>query len=294
MAAPPSRWTTGPPSSPRSRRPAARPRAGLVSKCRAKMTARSLLGLLPTRVWVSALHSGRAASWWVSESQLNKMRGGEIAVSSQEPMVALDPMFSDTYGSPADPALFRGVPPEARPRRSPRSCSARWLCVNTDRGCEKLIRTSCRRHRPARLPSLSRSAGEPQLPSPTSPPPRSRASSRPRSSACSKPWSGLAMVMVHRVRCMHQHVRRRRRRVHRRGRVRTAAAVLDKLIAPVHDAGAAKTIPTSKGSGYRSCGWRRSQSMVPPPRLLANQLVSARCHCTKERLSCPAAPRDSC
>jgi peptide/nickel transport system permease protein len=63
------------------------------------MTARSLLGLLPDGVSISA----GSIRWQdrelvgLPEAQLNGVRGREIAMISQEPMVALDPMFSVAY-----------------------------------------------------------------------------------------------------------------------------------------------------------------------------------------------------
>ena len=71
---------------------------GLVgeSGCGKTMTARSLLGLLPDGVSIargSVLWRGRDLAG-LSERQLNAVRGREIAMISQEPMVALDPMFS--------------------------------------------------------------------------------------------------------------------------------------------------------------------------------------------------------
>ena len=74
---------------------------GLVgeSGCGKTMTARSLLGLLPDGVSVSGgeiLWQGRDLVG-LSEKQANAVRGREIAMISQEPMVALDPMFSIAY-----------------------------------------------------------------------------------------------------------------------------------------------------------------------------------------------------
>ncbi|NYJ08539.1 dipeptide/oligopeptide/nickel ABC transporter permease/ATP-binding protein [Petropleomorpha daqingensis] len=74
---------------------------GLVgeSGCGKTMTARSLMGLLPDGVAIS----GGSIRWTdrelvgLSETQLNEVRGREIAMISQEPMVALDPMFSIAY-----------------------------------------------------------------------------------------------------------------------------------------------------------------------------------------------------
>ncbi len=71
---------------------------GLVgeSGCGKTMTARSLMGLLPEGVSVSGgsiLFQGTDLAG-LTEGQLNDIRGREIAMISQEPMVALDPMFS--------------------------------------------------------------------------------------------------------------------------------------------------------------------------------------------------------
>ncbi len=71
---------------------------GLVgeSGCGKTMTARSLIGLLPDGVSVT----GGSIRWrgrelaGLSEPELDRVRGREIAMISQEPMVALDPMFS--------------------------------------------------------------------------------------------------------------------------------------------------------------------------------------------------------
>ncbi|MDH2443168.1 dipeptide/oligopeptide/nickel ABC transporter permease/ATP-binding protein [Amnibacterium sp. CER49] len=86
---------------------------GLVgeSGCGKTMTARSLLGLLPDGVSVS----GGAILWrgrdlvGLSERELNAVRGQEIAMISQEPMVALDPMFSIAYQLTQPLRRFRGL-----------------------------------------------------------------------------------------------------------------------------------------------------------------------------------------
>jgi peptide/nickel transport system permease protein len=86
---------------------------GLVgeSGCGKTMTARSLLGLLPDGVEVS----GGAIVWQgrdlagLSEKELAAVRGREIAMISQEPMVALDPMFSVEYQLLRPIRRFRGV-----------------------------------------------------------------------------------------------------------------------------------------------------------------------------------------
>jgi peptide/nickel transport system permease protein len=86
---------------------------GLVgeSGCGKTMTARSLLGLLPDGVSVSdgsILWQGRELVG-LPESRLNEVRGREIAMISQEPMVALDPMFSISYQLTQPIRRFRGV-----------------------------------------------------------------------------------------------------------------------------------------------------------------------------------------
>jgi peptide/nickel transport system permease protein len=86
---------------------------GLVgeSGCGKTMTARSLLGLLPDGVAVS----GGSIRWQgrelvgLSDRELNRIRGQEIAMISQEPMVALDPMFSIAYQLTQPIRRFRGV-----------------------------------------------------------------------------------------------------------------------------------------------------------------------------------------
>jgi peptide/nickel transport system permease protein len=86
---------------------------GLVgeSGCGKTMTARSLLGLLPDGVSVSGgsiLWQGRQLAG-LSEKELDEVRGRGIAMISQEPMVALDPMFSVAYQLVGPIRRFRGV-----------------------------------------------------------------------------------------------------------------------------------------------------------------------------------------
>jgi peptide/nickel transport system permease protein len=86
---------------------------GLVgeSGCGKTMTARSLMGLLPDGVGVS----GGSIRWdgrelvGLGEKDLVGIRGREIALISQEPMVALDPMFSIAYQLTQPIRRFRGV-----------------------------------------------------------------------------------------------------------------------------------------------------------------------------------------
>ncbi|MEN9989354.1 MAG: hypothetical protein RL508_333 [Actinomycetota bacterium] len=66
------------------------------SGCGKTMTALSVIGVLPKGVQISSgsvFLNGRNIAGW-SEKQLNAIRGHEMAYISQEPMVALDPMFS--------------------------------------------------------------------------------------------------------------------------------------------------------------------------------------------------------
>ena len=86
---------------------------GLVgeSGCGKTMTARSLIGLLPDGVSVSGgsiLWQGRDLAV-LPEKELNAIRGREIAMISQEPMVALDPMFSVAYQLIQPLRRIRGV-----------------------------------------------------------------------------------------------------------------------------------------------------------------------------------------
>jgi peptide/nickel transport system permease protein len=86
---------------------------GLVgeSGCGKTMTARSLMGLLPDGVSVSGgsiLWQGRELVG-LSDRELNAIRGREIALISQEPMVALDPMFSIAYQLIQPLRRIRGV-----------------------------------------------------------------------------------------------------------------------------------------------------------------------------------------
>jgi peptide/nickel transport system permease protein len=86
---------------------------GLVgeSGCGKTMTARALLGLLPEGVAVTG-----GSVWFADrdlaglpERQLRAIRGREIALISQEPMVALDPVFSIGYQLTQPIRRFRGV-----------------------------------------------------------------------------------------------------------------------------------------------------------------------------------------
>jgi peptide/nickel transport system permease protein len=86
---------------------------GLVgeSGCGKTMTARSLLGLLPDGVSISGgsiLWEGRELVG-LSDRGLTAVRGRKIAMISQEPMVALDPMFSIAYQLTQPIRRFRGV-----------------------------------------------------------------------------------------------------------------------------------------------------------------------------------------
>jgi peptide/nickel transport system permease protein len=86
---------------------------GLVgeSGCGKTMTARALIGLLPDGVRVSGgslRFAGRELAC-LPEKDLRAVRGREIALISQEPMVALDPVFSIGYQLVQPIRRFRGV-----------------------------------------------------------------------------------------------------------------------------------------------------------------------------------------
>jgi peptide/nickel transport system permease protein len=86
---------------------------GLVgeSGCGKTMTARALLGLLPDGVEVtggSLCFAGRDLAG-LTERELRGIRGREAALISQEPMVALDPVFSIGYQLTQPIRRFRSV-----------------------------------------------------------------------------------------------------------------------------------------------------------------------------------------
>jgi peptide/nickel transport system permease protein len=86
---------------------------GLVgeSGCGKTMTARALLGLLPDGVEVtggSLCFAGRDLAG-LTERELRGVRGREAALISQEPMVALDPVFSIGYQLTQPIRRFRSV-----------------------------------------------------------------------------------------------------------------------------------------------------------------------------------------
>jgi peptide/nickel transport system permease protein len=86
---------------------------GLVgeSGCGKTMTARSLLGLLPDGVAVtggSICFEGRDLVG-LSERQLRPVRGRQVTLISQEPMVALDPLFSVAHQLTQPIRRLRGV-----------------------------------------------------------------------------------------------------------------------------------------------------------------------------------------
>lgn len=86
---------------------------GLVgeSGCGKTLTARSLLGLLPHGVDVAAgsIHWDGQELIGLSERELRTIRGAQIALVSQEPMVALDPLFSVEYQLTQPIRRLRGV-----------------------------------------------------------------------------------------------------------------------------------------------------------------------------------------
>jgi len=91
---------------------------GLVgeSGCGKTMTARALPGLLPAgvevtggSVWFAGRDSAGRDLAGLPDKELRAIRGREIAVISQEPMVALDPMFSVGYQLTQPIRRFRGV-----------------------------------------------------------------------------------------------------------------------------------------------------------------------------------------
>lgn len=86
---------------------------GLVgeSGCGKTMTSRSLLGLLPSGVGVASgsIHWKGRELIGLSDKEFRSIRGSEIAMISQEPMVALDPLFSVEYQLTRPIRRLRGV-----------------------------------------------------------------------------------------------------------------------------------------------------------------------------------------
>jgi len=86
---------------------------GLVgeSGCGKTMTARSVLGLLPNGVRVSegSIRWNGRELLGLSNKELRSLRGSEIAMISQQPMVALDPLFTVRYQLTKPIQRLRGV-----------------------------------------------------------------------------------------------------------------------------------------------------------------------------------------
>ncbi|TVZ01083.1 ABC transporter ATP-binding protein [Trebonia kvetii] len=104
---------------------------GLVgeSGCGKTMTARALLGLLPEGVAVTGGtidFRGRDLTA-LTERELRAVRGREIALISQEPMVALDPMFSVGYQLTQPIRRFRSAGGQRVGRAEPRRIAAELL-----------------------------------------------------------------------------------------------------------------------------------------------------------------------
>ncbi len=81
------------------------------SGCGKTMTALSVIGLLPPGVNVrsgSILVNGVDIAGW-NEQELNTIRGHQVAYISQEPMVALDPMFTVSHQLVYPLRKFRGI-----------------------------------------------------------------------------------------------------------------------------------------------------------------------------------------
>jgi peptide/nickel transport system permease protein len=81
------------------------------SGCGKTMTALSVIGLLPPGVAIRSgsvkLQGVEIADW--NEQELNTIRGREIAYISQEPMVALDPMFTVSHQLTYPLRRIRGI-----------------------------------------------------------------------------------------------------------------------------------------------------------------------------------------
>ena len=190
--------------------------------------------------------SGRAASWSACpRAELNAVRGREIAMISQEPMVALDPMFSVAYQLTQPIRRFRGVG-RARGEDDRRRAAPPGRHRRRRAGAEELPAPALRRHGAA---GLHRARADRRAEAAD----RRRADHRARRHRAGRdpqPAAGAGPrhrpVGGHRQprpRRRRRHLRRRRGHVRRRGRrVRLRRRRAGRPRAPVHD-GAARGEP---------------------------------------------------